>query len=71
MGPKTNRELLRDAVRDFEIEYDYNRIDSERLETLGDLADDFMAEQEKREAAVDLLTDEEIDRMIEEARGDC
>lgn len=72
MGPKTNREMLRDAVRDFEIECDYQRIaDSERLVSLGDLADDFLAEQEKYEAAVDLLTDAEIDRLIEEVRGDA
>jgi hypothetical protein len=71
MGPKTNREILREAARDAEIEYDYSRIDSERFETLGDLTEDFMAAQADLEAAVDQMTDAEIDRMIEEAHGDA
>jgi len=62
---KSNREKLRDAVQDFNLEYDYNRIDVEMLESLGNLADDFMAAQEDR------LTDAEIDRLIAETRGDA
>jgi len=62
---KSNREKLRDAVQDFNLEYDYNRIDVEMLESLGNLADDFMAAQE------DQLTDAEIDRLIAETRGDA
>jgi len=69
MGPKTNREIMREAAREAEIEYDYSRIDSERLETLGDLTDDFMAAQGDLEAAVDLMTDAEIDRLIAEAHA--
>lgn len=69
MGPKTNREVLREAARDAEIEFDYSRIDSDRFETLGDLAEDFMAAQGDLEAVVDLMTDAEIDRLIEEANG--
>ncbi len=67
MGPRTNREIMREAARDAEIEYDYSRIDSDRFETLGDLTADFMAAQGDLEAAVDLMTDAEIDRLIEEA----
>lgn len=62
---KSNREKLRDAVQDFNLEYDYNRIDVEMLESLGNLADDFMAAQE------DQLTDAEIDRLIAETKGDA
>jgi len=62
---KSNREKLRDAVQDFNLEYDYNRIDVEMLESLGNLADDFMAAQEDR------LTDAEIDRLIAETRSDA
>ena len=69
MGPRTNREVLKEAVRNFDIEYDYGRIDTEGLETLGELADDFMREQDNLEAAVDHLTDAEIDRLIAEERG--
>lgn len=66
MEPKTNRETLKDAVREFDLEYDYNRIDAEMLGSLDDLSDDFMAAQE---AAIDHLTDAEIDRLIAEERG--
>ena len=59
---KSNREKLREAVQDFNLEYDYNRIDVEMLE-LGGLADDFMAAQE------DQLTDAEIDRLIAETKS--
>jgi hypothetical protein len=63
MGPKSNREKLRDAVHDFNLEYDYNRVDVEMLESISHLADDFMAEQE------DQLTDAEIDRLIAETKS--
>ena len=67
MGPKTNREIMREAAREAEIEYDYSRIDSELIETLGDLTEDFMVAQHDAEVAVDLMTDAEIDRLIAEA----
>ena len=67
MGPRTNREVMREAAREAEIEYDYSRIDAEHLETLGDLTEDFMAAQHDAEVAVDLMTDAEIDRLIAEA----
>lgn len=70
MGPsKSNREVLRDAVQDFNLEYDYRRIDSEMIGSLGDLADDFMAVQDNLTAGIDQLTDAEIDDLIAEMQG--